>query len=153
MPDKSRVWIYQADRKLSDSETDDITKSLQNFCESWAAHNKELETSFKIEKPLFIILSVNESKTSASGCSIDSSLKEINAIEKKHNISFLNRHLLAFNLDDEIELIDLGQIPEDIKSKKINIDSIFFNNLATSKEELSSQWMVPVGTTWLKKYF
>ncbi len=37
-PDESRVWIYQADRNLTDDEALRITGQLQEFATQWTAH-------------------------------------------------------------------------------------------------------------------
>lgn len=153
MPNSSRIWIYQSNKKLSDKEVIDISKELQKFCENWAAHSQKLKTSFSIKHKHFIVLAVDENKINASGCSIDSSLKTIKKIEEKHSISLLNRHLLSFYINNEVKVIELGHLQSEIKLEKINNQSVFFNNLATSIEELSANWMVRAEETWLKKYF
>ena len=153
MPNSSRVWIYQSDREITKIEESNIEKDLEKFCNEWNAHGISLNSSFKIYHKYFIVLAVNEALNKASGCSIDSSLKKINEIEQKHCLNLLNRGFSAFLINNKITLIETIHLESEIKLEKINNQSIFFNNLAASIEDLSNKWKVPVGTTWLKKYF
>ena len=153
LPESSKIWIYQSDRKLNEGEIKNISEELQLFCENWAAHNQNLKTSFDIKHQHFIILAVDESLTGASGCSIDGSVKKIKEIEGKYSLEFFNRLNLAFLINNEVNIIDLNDLNEEIKSKKITKHSIFFNNLAPTIGGMSSNWAVSVENTWLKKYF
>jgi hypothetical protein len=69
--ESSRVWIYQADRQLSDTETLEIQKSLNNFVNTWTAHNNQLSAAAEVRYNRFLILIVDEEQAGASGCSID----------------------------------------------------------------------------------
>ena len=43
MPDNSRIWIYQSDRDLNESEISIIDDKTTTFLDSWQAHGKNLE--------------------------------------------------------------------------------------------------------------
>ncbi|HBK83263.1 MAG TPA: ABC transporter ATPase, partial [Flavobacterium sp.] len=77
LPPHSKVWIYQANRKLTDAEVDEISNATQLFIEQWAAHGTSLEASYLIKYNRFIILAVNQDIQKATGCSIDSSVQFI----------------------------------------------------------------------------
>ena len=104
MPKSSRIWIYQSDRKLSDLEVQNISDELEEFCSTWVAHQQQLKTSFNVFHNHFIVLAVDENSLNASGCSIDSSVKKVKEIEEKHNISLFNRQLVAFFLNDDVQV-------------------------------------------------
>src|ERR1041385_5906330 len=80
LPENSRIWIYQASRKLSPTEKQLAEAALQEFCESWVAHQQPLKTSFSIEHDQFIILATDEDYHLPSGCSIDSSVRALKAL-------------------------------------------------------------------------
>ena len=88
IPPDSKVWVYQSNRKLTDSEVETISNSGLAFIEQWAAHGASLKASFDVLYNRFIILSVDEKQAMASGCSIDSSIRFIKEIEKLLNINF-----------------------------------------------------------------
>ena len=76
LPDESKIWIYQSNRKLSDNEMNEIEADLKAFLENWAAHGKPLEASYQLRYNRFIIIAVNQETQPATGCSIDASARE-----------------------------------------------------------------------------
>ena len=70
MPDDSRIWIYQSDRDLIESEISMIDDKTSLFLDSWQAHGKDLECSYSIIHKRFIIIAVNENINPIGGCSI-----------------------------------------------------------------------------------
>jgi hypothetical protein len=76
LPEESKIWVYQSNRKFSDTEFSEI-ESAFSFLENWAAHNKfSFLLSAKYNR--FIILAVDQDVQSATGCSIDASVEFIN---------------------------------------------------------------------------
>ena len=56
LPDTARVWIYQADRLLTEQEESLIRERAMEFCAQWAAHGTALYSSFKILHQKFLVL-------------------------------------------------------------------------------------------------
>ncbi len=54
LPNTSRIWIYQADRSISESESEFIQNYLSQAIDKWAAHGAPLTASFKISHQRFI---------------------------------------------------------------------------------------------------
>ena len=154
MPSYSRIWIYQSDRELTDSEVVAITNVLTNFIENWQAHGNSLVSSFEIRHKRFLILAVNEELTKATGCSIDKSVALMKAIEDEFKISLFDRTKVAyFDKEDKITITSLSKLKELVIEQKITSDTIIFDNLVQIKEQLDSQWQNKASSTWLKRYF
>ena len=83
LPEESKVWIYQSNRKFSDDEVADIDQQLKLFLDNWSAHGTALEASFVIKYNRFIIIAVNQEVQVATGCSIDASVQFIQNLEQK----------------------------------------------------------------------
>ena len=47
LPEESKIWIYQSNRKFSDEEFAEIEKDLKNYLEDWSAHGVSLEASYQ----------------------------------------------------------------------------------------------------------
>jgi hypothetical protein len=154
MPSYSRLWIYQSDRELTDSEVLAITNILTNFIENWQSHGNTLVSSFELRYNRFLILAVNEELTKATGCSIDKSVELMKAIENEFKISLFDRTKVAY-LDNENKIIvtSLSNLKELVHEQKITSDTIIFDNLVQIKEQLDSQWKSKASNTWLKRYF
>lgn len=154
MPSYSRLWIYQSDRELIDSEVLAITTILTHFIENWQAHGNSLVSSFEVRHHRFLILTVNEELTKATGCSIDKSVELMKAIEEEFKISLFDRTKVAyFDNENKVTVASLSELKELVHEQKINSDTIIFDNLVQIKEQLDSQWQNKASNTWLKRYF
>jgi hypothetical protein len=152
LPENSRIWIYQADRKLAPSEKQLAEAALKDFCESWVAHGVPLKTSFTVEHDQFIILATDEDHHAPSGCSIDSSVKVLKELQQSLGIDLFDRSRVAFLVNNEIITHPLSQLKTLFDSGSLNAGSITFDNLVPSRGDLSRRWKTPVEKTWLTKY-
>ncbi|MBT8312756.1 MAG: ABC transporter ATPase, partial [Eudoraea sp.] len=83
LPDTSRIWIYQANRPFTEEELVEVHGFMKEFIEQWTAHGKDLQAGYEIRYRRFIILGLDQSHPSASGCSIDASVHFIQGLEKR----------------------------------------------------------------------
>ena len=102
LPDDSRIWIYQANRKLSDNEVAEITERTEDFLKKWTAHGAELEAGLEIKYNRFIIIGLNQANASASGCSIDASVHFIQSLQEKFDVDLLDKMNVTFYSGDFI---------------------------------------------------
>ena len=153
MPTQSRIWIYQANRPLSEKEATDIGTFTKDFIQQWAAHSQPLKGSFQFLYNHFLIISVDESFNQASGCSIDASVHLVKQLEKEFNVSFFDRTKVAFVKDEKVFLESINDLKKGIIEGKISDQSRTFNNLVKNKEELQNKWIVPAAESWLSRYF
>jgi len=152
LPDTSRVWVYQADRRLTDQEVLEIKEQLIPFIQHWKRHGEDLKASFKIEYNQFIILAVDENYTNVSGCSIDASVHIIQELQKKFEIDLLNKMNVTFKDGDNVNIISLSAFKEFAKQDKITANTLVFNNMINSKAELAASWEVEAGASWHAKF-
>lgn len=152
LPSHSRVWIYQADRILSEEEINLIQKKSSEFVTNWSSHGTPLEASIDFFYGLFLVVFVNEAQAMASGCSIDKSVGLVRELEKTLQIDFMNRMLVAVAHDHEIELLHLHDLSEQLQSNKITLDTLVFNNLVATKKEFESVWKVKISESWHQQF-
>lgn len=150
---QSRVWVYQSNRILTDAEVKSIQQELDNFCENWLAHGNELKAKASILYNVFIILTVDESGYGATGCSIDSSVKIIKKIEADYNLDLLNRFNMAYKIDDKIIIVNKEDFESLISIKKVDENTIVFNNMVQTLEEFETKWEVPFKESWHAQIF
>ena len=149
----SRIWIYQADRKLSKSETEEILIKGGDFIEQWTAHGSNLQGAIAIFYDQFLVLGVDENFNEASGCSIDASVHFLKSLEQNLKINFFDRYKVAFKENDSVFIENFSNIKESIKAGKIASEFKTFNNHITSKAEFDDSWITEVGQSWMSKYF
>jgi hypothetical protein len=153
LPQESRIWIYQSSRKFSDEEVADIEKDLMQFIENWSAHGTSLEASFTIKYNRFIIISVNQEFHPATGCSIDSSVGFIQNLEQKYSVDLLDKMNVAFKQGEFITYKTLLEFKKLAKDKSVSENTIVFNNLVNTIEELNEGWEIPASESWHSRFF
>lgn len=153
LPEESKIWIYQSNRKFSEEEFAEIEKDLQVFVENWAAHGTSLEASFQLKYNRFIILAVNQEVQAATGCSIDSSVAFIQSLEKKYEVDLLDKMNVTFKLGEHVAHKPLIDFKKMAKDKAVTGNTIVFNNLVNNIAEYNESWEVPAADSWHSRFF
>ncbi len=149
----SKIWIYQADRLLTQKESDQINTTLINFTQNWQAHGTALSSGFEIRYNLFLILWVDEELAGASGCSIDASVRVIKQIEQEFGIDLFNRFNMAYKENEVVKITDKTNFETLLKKQIINSKTIVFNNLVNTYNDLKNNWEIPIANSWHSKVF
>jgi len=152
LSDNSRVWVYQADRTLTEQEVEQIAKKLVPFVSNWKRHGDALKASFKIVYNQFVVLAVDEDYNDVSGCSIDASVHLMREIEKELNIDMFDKMKVTFKDGTNINTITLQEFKVYAKQQKINANTVVFNNMINSKADLMNAWEIEAGKSWHAKF-
>ena len=150
---ESRVWVYQSSRLFSLSESLEIEQLLQEFSARWQSHGAQVKAYGNLFFGQFVVLMADESRAGVSGCSTDSSVRFIKGLEQQYGVDFFNRNNLAFVVKEKIQMLPLNQLPYAFQNGFITPETLYFNNLVTTKKELEQAWLVPVKDSWLAKRF
>tara|TARA_B110000261_G_scaffold150736_1_gene178512 strand:+ start:373 stop:855 length:483 start_codon:yes stop_codon:yes gene_type:complete len=153
LPSHARVWIYQSDRVFTQEELTKIEAASQGFLTQWTAHGSELKAGVDFRYDRFIILGLNESIQSASGCSIDASVRFIQSIEEEFSVMLMDKMNVTYRNKEHIQYIPLKDFRKMAKKKQIPSSAIVFNNLVLDKGEYETQWEVPASSSWHSRYF
>jgi len=152
LEDSARIWIYQSSRKFTETEKSTISTTLEAFTHSWVAHGNPLKTSFAILYDQFIVLATDENFNEASGCSIDSSVRVIRQLDQQFSLGLFDRTKIGFLKGEQLEMIPLNELPNALTEGRWKQDSMVFNNVLSTKGQLTNGWIVPANQTWLKRY-
>ena len=145
----SRVWVYQGPRLFFLSEALAIEEMLEAFVREWKSHGSPVKGYANLFYGQFIVLMADETATGVSGCSTDSSVRLIKEIEQRFGISLFDRLMLAFRIDDKVQMVPLSQVPYAVENGFIGPDTLYFNNTVTTKAELETRWLIPLKDSWL----
>ena len=148
----SRIWIYQCNRFLEQSEIEQIKTLAYDFVNNWTAHSQTLAAGFEVFHNLFLVLAVDENVADASGCSIDKAFGFIKQLEHLFKIELLNRMNVAVRNNHELQVLHLNDLTKQIKAATDLKAITVFNNLVATKAELESNWLQSVEESWVK-YF
>src|SRR5687768_13449515 len=135
-PDESRVWIYQADRPFDESDISQINNEIDAFCKQWTSHNNDLRAIGGIMHDQFVVLVVDETQASTSGCSIDKSVAFVKSLEQKYNRNLLMRDRVAWlDENEQIHTMPLSELSEAVKQGQLNMDTRIFDNLVANRRD------------------
>jgi hypothetical protein len=145
----SRVWIYQCNRIFFMQEALDMEPMLQEFVQNWKSHGTPVKGYANLFFGRFIIIMADENATGVSGCSTDSSVHLIKAIEKKFGVNMFDRTMLTFYIKEKVEQIPLSQLDYAIQNGFIKPDTLYFDNTVLTKITLENNWINAAKNTWL----
>jgi hypothetical protein len=145
----SRVWIYQSSRLFTIAEIREIENLLNDFTGSWNSHGVPVKGFANIFFDQFIVLMADERASMISGCSTDSSVRLIKEIENRFGIQLFDRQLLAFYVENKVQLLPLSQLSFAVNSGFIQSGTLYFNNTVLTKSEMISNWIIPVKNSWI----
>jgi len=152
LPDTSRIWIYQANRSFSSDELTELKETFNAFVAEWTAHGQDLKAGYEIRYKRFIILGLDQSLTSASGCSIDASVHFIQKLEKKYDVELLDKMNVSYKQGDFVAYKPLVDFKRMAKQKAVSGKTIVFNNLVATKGEYLEHWEVPASESWHSRF-
>jgi hypothetical protein len=152
LPNNARVWIYQSDREFTAKEIEIVSVKAVDFINQWTRHGDDLKGSFTFKYNQFLILAVDETFNTVSGCSIDSSVRFIQALEKELQLDLMNKMNVTFKDNEHINLVKLADFQRFAKEQKITSETIVFNNMVATKEDFENNWEIPAKESWHKRF-
>lgn len=152
LPDHSRIWIYQSNRSFSETELEEIRNSVSEFLKQWTAHGSDLQAGFEIKYNRFIVIGLDQTNASASGCSIDASVHFMQTLEQKYQVELMDRMNVSFKQGEYIAYKPLKDFKKMAKDKAVSSNTIVFNNLVATKQEYLESWEVPASESWHSRF-
>lgn len=150
--DDTRVWIYQNKEVIDSDVLDQVKAEVAAFVSQWAAHNQPLAAFGDVFHDRFVVLMVDERHNVASGCSIDSSVAFIRHLESTYGLDLFDRMTFSYEKDGVIYTVPGERFAELYKEGEINQNTLVFDNLVKTKNELVSEWQKPLGNSWLNRF-
>ncbi|MGY2130826.1 hypothetical protein ACW9KT_01255 [Hymenobacter sp. HD11105] len=153
LPPSARVWIYQADRPLTEAELAAVEPALAQFAAEWTSHGRTLCASAAFQHGQFLVLGLDEAVAGASGCSIDASVRFVQSLEQQLGLRLLEKSQLAFLVDGKVQLLDRRDLRQAVATGQLQPETPYFDNTIAQHGKLSVAWPAPAAQTWLAKYF
>ncbi|PHR90626.1 MAG: ABC transporter ATPase [Leeuwenhoekiella sp.] len=153
LPQTSRVWIYQSDRKFTEEELPKLKQELAVFLEQWTAHGADLNAGFEIKYDRFIVIGLDQHINAASGCSIDAQVRFIQKLEAAYDVSLLDKMNVTYIQNDRLHFKPLADFKKMAKDGAVGKNTTVFNNLVNTIEEYEEHWEVPAIESWHNRFF
>lgn len=148
MPSEARVWLYQANRELTETEVAQVKNELTAFLEDWTSHGSSMDASFEVMFSRIIVVAADEGRALASGCGIDKSVRFLQSLGDKMNIDFFTRTQVLYAQGDDLVEVPLHQFWGLRKALIINDDTVVVDTTVRTAGELLKSLKKPFGASW-----
>lgn len=148
-----RIWIYQSNRELTETEANRILEKLTAFTAQWRAHGKQLAAWAEVRYNFFIIITVNEAVAPPTGCSIDKSVHLLKELEQELNVDLFDRMQITYKDGNRVKVTSRAGFEQLINDGTIHEDTTVFNNLVQDRKDLETTWEIPLKDSWHAKVF
>jgi hypothetical protein len=144
----ARVWIYAANRILTQGEQDEILSKARAFTSGWTAHEQPLNAAVDILHDCFVVFMVDENFNEVSGCGIDKSVAFMKSLGQETGIDFFNRMQVELLTPKGLILTSKAGAKKLLEEEVIQDTTITFNKTLTHRSELDSRFMIPFSQSW-----
>ena len=156
MPESSRLFVFTSDALLSESYSATLISNINTFLSSWAAHGNPLLANSMLISNRVLIISLDESSASASGCSIDSLTNFIKSEGASSGIDFFNRSWVLYrnpiadhtNFTDDWTTEPLNEFWARRKAGLINDDTQVLNTTVTTLTDARNNFVQTFSDSW-----
>lgn len=148
----TKVWIYQSAREFGPEEISWIEKESQAFIERWNAHGAKVKASFTLLNNRFLVIASDQDFTANSGCSIDSMVGFIRAVQTYTKLDLMNRMLVHYQKDGELHSCDFREISSLVESGELSNNTMVYNPLVNTKQDFQDNWLKPLSEGWLARF-
>ncbi|MGY6650006.1 ABC transporter ATPase [Wenyingzhuangia sp. IMCC45574] len=151
LENNAKIFLYPSNKKFYPDLLIQIQKEVEEFMQNWTTNNS-IKASFKIDYQRFIIIGINPEKPVTTSL-IDELVSFIFKLQSTHNIELLDKLNVCFKQGEHVQYKEVKEFKKLIKNKSVTANTIVFNNLINTKEELESDWELPAEDTWYNRMF
>ena len=149
LTDAARVWIYVADRALSESEAVAVESSMNAFTSGWAAHQVPLTAGWTMWGGRVLVVGVEEAVHPASGCSIDALTHAVQGLGAGLGVDWFNRmQVVHENEAGEWVSTAMHAFWALRKAERVSDDIRLVNPLAKTKGDWKVSGVQTFGQSW-----
>ena len=145
----ARLFVYTANKDLNNEDADTFISDLEEFISEWKAHGSNLDASHKLIANRVLIIAVDEKAQTATGCSIDS----LNRWLQASGHDWFARNWVLYNtnsssLNENWIVADLFDFHDKCKTGQISLDNFVLNTTVLSVEEGRQNLVQKVSESW-----
>ncbi len=149
---QSRLWIYIADRPLTEAESSFAQENLSEFTRQWTSHNRQLKAEAELYQRRIVILLADEHLADASGCSIDKSVHFLESLGKELRVDFFDRMQFAWiDHAGTMQVSNRREFQRLLQEGIITPETLVVNTLADTRAEIADNWLLPYKGSWVER--
>lgn len=150
LPDTARVWIYTADRQLSQAEQDSLLQAVRPFVEAWTSHGRRVIGEAEVLEGRFLVIASILEKGDISGCGIDASVHAVEEAGQQLGVGWLpGLHIVYRDAQGAAQTATRSEFRSLVRSGLVGAETPVFDAGVTSLGALrQGQFERPAGSSW-----
>jgi hypothetical protein len=149
LPREARLWIFAAERALEPRERDFVLQTVDRFLDGWQAHGHPLTSARDLRYDRFLFIAVDESAAGASGCSIDTLVRDIKRIQETLGVTLIDHGPVVYRDGDAIVRLPRDEFADRVRAGAVTPETVVFNNTLTRVGDLNdNRWEGPAARSW-----
>ena len=154
LPEDARVWIFSAERKLTEPERARLLYEVDAFIDQWGAHGMPLTAGRAVEYDQFLFVAVDQRAAGPSGCSVDALVRQMKALQQEIGVELVDHAPVLFRQGREIARVPRDAFAELAEAGEVGPGTTVFNNTLTSLGDVrAGRWEVPASDSWHARAF
>lgn len=151
--ENSRVWLYTANRDLTETEINFIKEKLNSFIPNWTAHNNSLKAFGEILFDRVLMLVVDETQAGVSGCGIDKSVRFVENLGVELGVDFFDRMIVGYQKEGgSVSFLPINEFAQQIKLGILPKETLVVDPLVNTKLEFENSFFKPIESTWIRRF-
>ncbi len=147
-PADTRLWVYGADRELSERELAAIARALDEFVSNWHSHRVPVRGAYALADRRFILLA-GYCTDGVSGCSTDSSVHAVKATGVDLGVNFLDSGLVFYRAEEGVasttrvdfrDLVAAGEVDDQTRVFDLTLQTVGDLREKGLERPLSDSW-------------
>ena len=154
LPADSRVWIFSADRVLSNDQQTQLLASVDGFLAQWGAHDMPLTAGREIRYDRFLFIAVDQQRVGPSGCSVDALVRQMKTLQQELGVELVDHAPVLFRRGDEIARVAREEFLALVADGEVSLDTTVFDNTLTRLGDVRDGcWETNAARTWHGRAF
>jgi hypothetical protein len=139
LPGHARLWCFGASRPLEDAEVERLTTAMETFVTDWTAHGARLRAGVDVQESRFLLVAVDESASSSSGCSRDALMRCVAGLETELGVDLLDTAPVWYRAGErEVRSVPRERFRELAAEGAVGPETPVFDLTASRVEDLSA---------------
>ena len=154
LPSDARVWIFSAERALTQDEQARLLQVVDAFLSEWGAHDMPLTAGRDIRYDRFLFIAVDQSRVGPSGCSVDALIRQMKALQQEISVELVNNAPVLFRRGDQITRLERDEFAALATQGEVGPETTVFDNTLTSLGDVrDGRWETSAGQSWHGRAF
>jgi hypothetical protein len=154
MPGEARLWIFAAERVLTDDEQQQLFDELDGFLEEWKAHGEPLSAARDLRYGQFLLVAADESTAGASGCSIDALTGVLRRVEGRLGVELASNAPVFYRDEQGVRRVTRARFAKMAGTGEVTpAVTVFDNTIARVADVREGRWERPARESWHARAF